>query len=276
MMFLSFVLVVVAAVAFEAAPVDQWMTDDEDFSDFYGQPDSSVGEKVAAWHPYHRINPEELGSYAKGDILIPRDPPLEGVRNALVAAETHWPGAIVPYVIDGNYTHDELATIYAAMTAIEEFTCVRFVERALEPDYVTIESGASGCWSSIGRIGGNQVLNLQPPACVWNLGTPIHEFMHSLGFFHEQSRHDRDKYVQIFWHNVQAGQEHNFKKFDRVVATTNVPYDFNSVMHYSTLAFSKNNKSTIKPKMSGVRLGQRDYLSKNDIKKVNQMYQCFN
>jgi Astacin (Peptidase family M12A) len=81
------------------------------------------------------------------------------------------------------------------------------------------------------------------------VGTPIHELMHSLGFFHEQSRHDRDKYVQVFWQNVQAGQEHNFKKFDRVLATTKVPYDFASVMHYSSFAFSKNNKTTIKAKV---------------------------
>jgi hypothetical protein len=81
------------------------------------------------------------------------------------------------------------------------------------------------------------------------VGTPIHELMHSLGFFHEQSRHDRDKYVQVFWQNVQLGQEHNFKKFDRVLATTKVPYDFSSVMHYSSFAFSKNNKTTIKAKV---------------------------
>jgi Astacin (Peptidase family M12A) len=118
---------------------------------------------------YNQINPEELGSYAKGDILIPREPPAEGGRNALVAEETRWPWAVVPFYINGTFTETELATIEAAMLAIQHSTCVRFVPQTFEEDFVTIDSGSSGCWSSVGRIGGNQILNLQAPACVWNV-----------------------------------------------------------------------------------------------------------
>ena len=66
------------------------------------------------------------------------------------------------------------------------------------------------CYSYIGRIGGPQTLSLDAgcfrctdTGCL--AGTPIHEFYHALGFYHEQSRTDRDDYVTINWSNIQAG-----------------------------------------------------------------------
>ena len=62
------------------------------------------------------------------------------------------------------------------------------------------------CWSSIGRSGGKQRLSLGK-GCE-RKGVALHELMHVLGFFHEQSRLDRDKYVTVYWSNVDKGENH--------------------------------------------------------------------
>lgn len=36
-------------------------------------------------------------------------------------------------------------------------TCIKFVPRTTETDYISIVNGRTGCWSSVGRIGGAQV-----------------------------------------------------------------------------------------------------------------------
>jgi hypothetical protein len=42
------------------------------------------------------------------------------------------------------------------------------------------------------------------------VATVIHEMMHQIGFIHEQSRPDRDRYVHIFHQNIQPSIEYTF------------------------------------------------------------------
>lgn len=65
-------------------------------------------------------------------------------------------------------------------------------------------------------IGGAQTLSLDSSCfrcsatgCL--AGTPIHEFMHATGFYHEQSRTDRDQYVTINYSNIQPGERKHLK-----------------------------------------------------------------
>merc|ERR1712126_214871 len=69
-----------------------------------------------------------------------------------------------------------------------------------------------GCYSMIGQIGGEQKISLG--AGCTPRGTVMHEMMHALGFYHEQSRLDRDRYITIYNKNIIAGMGFNFKKYN--------------------------------------------------------------
>lgn len=129
-----------------------------------------------------------------------------------------------------------------------------------------------GCSSYVGQKGGAQRMSLSS-GCSY--GAMIHEIGHAVGLFHEQGHPDRDQFVKINWHNIKPRARRNFRTISspgRVSA-----YDYGSVMHYSTRAFSiGDNKLTIepiKPLPPGVRkIGQRDGLSEIDIQTVKALY----
>lgn len=73
-----------------------------------------------------------------------------------------------------------------------------------------------------------------------------------------------------------VGYERNFEKTTSFFSTTQgVPYDYDSVMHYSSHAFSTNDQATITPRDESVklsRLGQREGFSHNDVLHVKALY----
>ncbi|XP_072032819.1 protein SpAN-like [Amphiura filiformis] len=195
-------------------------------------------------------------------------------RKAIGNLSNRWPYAVVPYVIDASITGTS-----AIMKAIEHWeyhTCIRFkpmtdqlVEEIGHSDHVVFEKG-TGFWSYVGRVGiGAQTISIGDEN---RAGSIAHEIGHTIGFWHEQGRPDRDEYQ-----NVSPGFEDAFKKYDwEETLTHDIPYDVGSIMHYGAYYFSHNGLPTIIAKNSENqdKLGNRMTLSRHDIKLANLMYDC--
>ena len=113
---------------------------------------------------------------------------------------------------------------------------------------VTTASGSNACVdqsrnnSPVGMQGGQQTINLVSWGSKFVI---VHELMHTLGFFHEQSSPLRDTYVDVatYCKNITGGcmgdtDKANFPKKDNALIYGG--YDFDSVMHYGQCSFSRN------------------------------------
>jgi len=178
-----------------------------------------------------------------------------------------WPNKTLPYVINGALPNPNRVT--DAITHWTANTAIKFITRTNEPDYVEFIDG-SGCASSVGRRGGRQVVMLGSDCTAGNC---IHEIGHTLGLFHEQSRGDRDAFIEIRWANILPGYESNF--YQQLNDGQDLgAYDFGSIMHYPLDACSANGQPTIQVvgNAGGVHVGQRLGLSQTDKAAIAQMY----
>ena len=67
----------------------------------------------------------------------------------------------------------------------------------------------------------------------------------------------------------------NFDTYDlEKITHLGTSYDYESIMHYDTYAFSKNGLPTIVPTKPGVTIGQRRGFSSIDVYKINKLYEC--
>ncbi|XP_005987015.1 low choriolytic enzyme-like isoform X2 [Latimeria chalumnae] len=243
-----------------------------------GPENESYVEDPAAPIQIMKVNERLGGVVPEGPLLefgdIAKDP--LGNADRCTSSRCRWPksrnGKVkVPYVLSNTYNSDQRTVIKRAMNEFSRYTCIKFRPRRNERDYLAIQS-RSGCWSYIGRQGGQQIVSLQQYGCVYK-GVVQHELIHALGFHHEQNRSDRDYYVTINYNNIIQGMEHNFRK----VNTNNLgtTYDYYSVMHYGRYAFSKNRQPTIVPKPDpSVPIGQARTFDRVDIRKLNRLYKC--
>ncbi len=226
---------------------------------------------------------EKIDGYAvvEGDILIGKlsrpSKTSSNTPHAMIIQRIEgerWPHGIIPFELDETLPFANKLAILQAINAWQQSTNVLFVEltsknRDQYPDFLLfVPVPGTTCSSFVGKQGGAQVIRLAPRC---NTFSTAHELGHALGLWHEQSRSDRDAYIQIVWENID---EHYRYNFDQHLSDGQDygDYDYESVMHYNAYAFSTNGKKTIIPLQSNIEIGQRDHLSNKDAAAVKAMY----
>nr|CAH0102758.1 unnamed protein product [Daphnia galeata] len=191
-------------------------------------------------------------------------------KNAYPALK--WPKPFqVPYDIDSTFTARERCVIGHAMKKYHNHTCIRFVPRNGESDFIQINKLNITGWDcnslGSGYIDGSgaHTVNFSPQCFEIEPATAMHELMHRLGFDHEQERPDRDNYITVIYENIPADWRPQYEI--AAGSTALLQYDYSSVMHYPLVDRMKTKKNT-----RGVEVGQHRGLSKLDIMKLNLMY----
>ncbi len=186
----------------------------------------------------------------------------------------YWQNKTIKYFISPGFTTAEVQYILDGLSILEQEVCLDFVP-SLTMSTTPCIVFAYNTEKNASPIGMNSSKRntIYLSSGGFTRSTVIHEVMHSLGFFHEQSRNDRDNYVIVYRENVEDGHWHNFQKVvDQGLEAMNLsPFDFDSIMIYDSNAFAIEGTLTM-TKLDGSYISRKTSLSNYDKAALNFIY----
>ncbi len=160
-----------------------------------------------------------------------------------------WPGGIVPYLFDTNYTvtATESNAILAGLREWELAANVKFVPYTNQTNHVLLQ------FTNDGSDSGYFLLEYPPPSVMMLHGLSrnlmCHEGGHLFGLQHEHQRTDRNSYIMVNPANIIGGT--NGEGAAAFVIDTNSMlfglYDLESVMHYGPDTFTNGLGDSLDP-----------------------------
>uniref|UniRef100_A0AC35FPG1 Zinc metalloproteinase n=1 Tax=Panagrolaimus sp. PS1159 TaxID=55785 RepID=A0AC35FPG1_9BILA len=242
-------------------------------------------------HELHKINKHLKDELYQGDIALTNDQ----IDNLIIGQQENgrdkrqaykpatypnnlWKKDGISFKIASSIDSTTTQKIRKAIKFWQDNTCLTFKENGPDNHFLNFYKG-SGCWSYIGNVSSFTQQDISIGAGCEQVGIIEHEIGHALGFFHTQSRVDRDSFVKIDTSNIDSEMLDNF---DKESPSTNdnfgLEYDYGSVMHYSENAFALDeNKpvmTSLTSKLYQKTMGNRVEPSFTDVLMMNKLYQC--
>lgn len=216
--------------------------------------------------------------YFEGDILL-TDNQITNIDQSLTKSAFisdfigYWPNSIIYYTFNPNVPSSTQDFIRNVINQMDNLTSLKFIPRTTQNDYVEIKIRTDGKpihSSNLGYIGGKQSILLANYDIVasWDIE---HEIGHTIGLLHEHSRSDRDSYISINYSNIDPEYIDQFNISP--LATNHGPFDFSSVMLYSSRSFAIDpSTNTIIDNNSPTRQWSGLPLSQGDIDGIEFIY----
>ena len=218
-------------------------------------------------------------TYYKGDIIFSKEQvdlmTRPTTRSAVIKSRIHyWPNKSIPYKINSGFSTDEIMKIQDALQSISNYTGIQFTETNTPPAKHIEFVPTPDSWSSpVGMQSNGNTIRIGTNE--YYIGVILHEIMHSLGFFHEHQRTDRDTYVNIYPDNIDPVAITSFNKYtDSGYQGYDIgTFDYNSVLLYHSRIFAIIDTCyTITDNNGGILYQNKGNLSNGDIKGLKFVY----